>query len=376
MEINIEQMSQGKRRICLVSYGNPYLLPYINTYIDSIKAEGAECCLLYWDRNKNGNQEDLKSFPDCKHFPFSCYMPTEGASKWVKLSNYIKATRYIIKVIKEEKFDGLVFLQTQAAVACINVLRRFYKQRYIVDVRDYTMEDNALYKYFETKVFSTAYRVVISSPAYKNFLPKAEYVLSHNYTEFPKESADAIRDRHFDKDLISISFVGAVRYYEMNRRLLDLFANDSRFKICFYGRGSETLEDYAKERGISNVDFHGSFPQSKTLEFYENTSLINNLYGNHNKFLDYALSNKLYHAAQLYIPILVCPETYMEEVTLEYGLGFVVNLDDDATPDKLYNQYEALDWSKFKDNCDKFVKKVKEDNQLFNDVCSSFAKGI
>lgn len=369
-------MRQEKRRICLISYGNPYLLPYINTYIDSIKAEGAECCLLYWDRNKNGNQEDLKSFPDCKHFPFSCYMPTEGASNRVKLNNYIKASRFIIKVIKDEKFDGLVFLQTQAAVACINALRRFYKRRYIVDVRDYTMEDNVLYRHFEAKVFSDAYRVVISSPAYKYFLPKAEYVLAHNYTEFPKDTADAIRERHLNKDLISISFVGAVRYYEMNKRILDLFANDKRFKICFYGRGSEALESYAIERGISNVDFHGSFPQSKTLEFYKDTSLINNLYGNHNKFLDFALSNKLYHAAQLHIPILVCPETYMEEVTLEYGLGFVVNLDDEATPDILFNQYNSLNWIQFKENCCTFVKKVKEDNQLFNDVCSSFARDI
>ena len=141
---------------------------------------------------------------------------------------------------------------------------------------------------------------------------------AHNYTPFDKEALagflSSIQSKK-DNGVINISYVGTVRFLNMDKKILRLFANDERFSINYFGRGSEALESYCKDNKIQNVRFHGSFSPSHVMDFYKETDLINNLYGNHTKELDYALSNKIYHAGQLHLPILVCPETYMQEVS-------------------------------------------------------------
>ena len=173
---------------------------------------------------------------------------------------------------------------------------------------------------------------------------------------------------------VRISFIGTVRFFDMDKKILNLFANDERFIISYFGRGAEVLEEYCRENDIRNVSFYGSFSPRQTIEFYEKTDIINNLYGNHNKFLDYALSNKLYHAGQLSIPILVCPDTYMEDVTKEYDLGFVFDVENRQDKECLFEWYSSLDQTRFKERCECFINKVRRDNELFYETCLKFVE--
>ena len=47
------------KRYCLVSFCNIYLLPYARKYIDAILASGAECDLIYWDRDAVNGENDI-----------------------------------------------------------------------------------------------------------------------------------------------------------------------------------------------------------------------------------------------------------------------------------------------------------------------------
>ena len=90
-----------------------------------------------------------------------------------------------------------------------------------------------------------------------------------------------------------------------------------------------------------------------------------NLYGNGSPTVDYALSNKLYYAAQLRKPILVCPKTYMEKITTKYGFGFVLDLDKPLIKDELFKYYNSMNWDFFSENCVRFLEDVRRDDELF-----------
>ncbi len=348
-----------------------YVLPYARIYIDAIHSAGAKCDLIFWDRDSVNGKND--NFDGCKNL---CYQRkiTPASSGKDKFLGYIEARNYFIRCLKSTDYDGVIFLQTHTAVACKSVLSKKYKGKYIVDIRDYTLENYSVYRKAEEGVIANSFSTVISSPAYSKFLPKNDYVIAHNFSQFPEGRANEIKELNKDKksEPIKISFVGTVRFIEMDTKILKLFANDERFQINYYGTGSDVLKAFCEKESIKNVDFYGSFSPNMTLDFYEKTDLINNLYGNHNPFLDYALSNKLYHSGQLNIPILVCPDTYMEDVSLKYNMGYVFDVDKNDCKDDLYKWYCNLDRSRFSKGCDEFISNVKKENLEYQKVISDF----
>lgn len=360
------------KRVCLVSFCNMYYLPYASLYIDSIIANGAKCSLLFWDRDAVGGNND--NYPQCDEKIVFQYHEIKNSLGLKKIWGYIKAARYFRKVLSEKDFSGLIFLQTHCAVACEKILLNKYRKKFILDIRDYFYDDIKWYNRKEKHLIDNSYANVISSPAYKTFLPEGKFYISHNYTPFNKTDLISFISKKQIKQSssITISYVGTVRFIEMDKKMLNLFANDKRFTISYYGRGSEVLSDYCSKNHIENVKFHGSFSPTEILHFYEETDIINNIYGNHTKELDFALSNKIYHAGQLLTPILVCPDTYMETVSMKYKMGFVFDVNKEGIVDELYNWYNTFDREQFIKGCKRFIEDVIMENKEYINVCNDF----
>jgi len=116
------------------------------------------------------------------------------------------------------------------------------------------------------------------------------------------------------------------------------------------------------------------FSPEETAGFYMNCDIVNNLYGNHNRYLDYALSNKLYYGAQFNIPVLVSPNTYSCSVAERYGIGFSWQVDEEKAADKLYEKYMAFDHKKMKISSQLFLDSVVKDNLCFKRMIQKFLK--
>lgn len=355
---------------CLVSYGNIYCIPYAEYYINEITNTGNECTLLFWDRDEEGSQND--NYPSCNKIVFKQTI-NNTTSFAKKLVGYFRSTFFFKKVLRKGKFDGIVFLQTHGAVACESVVRRYYKNRYIVEIRDYSLEKFGLFRKKEKKTIYDSFATIISSPAFQTFLPEYNYVVAHNYSSYSSDVVKEVRDSSKKNDnTINLSFIGNVRFIEINKKVLDLFKNDYRFRICYFGNGSDILKQYCIDNNILNVSFCGRFAPQKTTDLYSKTNLINNIYGNHNLYLDFALSNKLYYAATFHIPIIVCPETYMEEITSKYGIGFSINLESKNEPDRLYEWYKSLNREDFNNGCDRLINRVIKDNEYYYKIIKDF----
>ena len=260
-----------------------------------------------------------------------------------------------------------------AGMLIYRTLQKKYKKRYVLDIRDFWMEDKRWFLKIEETLIRNSFCTAISSEAYKRFLPKHEYILTHNTQNLDNGDIEHFRNRtKSNKKPIVLACVGGIKHIEYDKRVIDYFANDTRFELRYIGRGYDALEGYCKQKRILNVYCEGEFPMAQTLGKYEGADLILNMYGNHDKYLDYALSNKLYFAAQLGIPIVVCPDTYMSEVCEKNEFGIAVDINREQDKDKLVAFYDSLNISELIRSCDIFLEQVNKDEEKFINSISAF----
>ncbi|WP_342528165.1 capsular biosynthesis protein [Chryseomicrobium sp. FSL W7-1435] len=357
-----------RKKICLVSLGNLYLSPYIEKYLENIDCDYD---LIYW--NRHGLKEDNQNAKKIYSFDYEL---TEDKGKIMKLIGYIKFKNFMTRILNENQYSGIILLQTSVGILLLSILKRSYKKKYILDIRDYTMEKNPLFlKIIKWLVKNSAYSI-ISSDGFKNFLPEHEYILVHNDIALDTNKFIELKNEERSEKQINISCIGLIRFHDQNIKVIDKFKNDERFRLKFIGTGALALKEYCYKVKALNVELVDRFPTEETLRYYLNTDLINNLYGNNSPLLDHALSNKLYYAAKLKIPILVSPKTHMASVVSKYGLGFVFDLDDYDSANDLYEFYESINRKDFEMNCEKFLTKVNAENELFKRTVSKFVEDL
>lgn len=354
------------KKICFVGLTNIMEMPYIKKYIELID-ENYD--LIYWDRKLI--DEDLNA---SQKYVMRLKVNVD-ANPLVKLYGYIKFRTFASKILKRNDYYRVVLLTGNTAVLLNKILLRKYKSKYIIDIRDYFKEHIKWYYETQRKVINSSNKAVISSEAFKKFLPPHNYVVAHNSQNISENQVELYRSRKKDaKKPITVSCIGTMRYFDEHKKVLSKFKNDNRYMIKFIGSGSNLLKSYCVENNIQNVYIHDRFKPEETLSFYFDTDIILNIYGNENPLVDHLLSNKLYYAAQLGIPIIVSKNTYMEEVVRDYKFGFSFDYDNNYILDELYSYYNDINWQEFYLNCDKFMSKVSSEELKFSEAIKDFLR--
>lgn len=348
-------------RIGIILGANLNFTPFYYRYEKMLVDAGTDFDLIIW--NRSGVKIDVKANNVYE------YKLQDKANNgdWKKFWKFIGFSRFVKRRLSAVNYDYLFFLGTYSGngILIANYLKKHFKEKYCLDIRDYTYEWFKPFSCLESVSVNNADKVVISSKAFETFLPKnKEYLIAHNIDWDCIEQINSI-DYCRDNSAIRISFIGNMRYYQENYRFLDLMANDERFVLQYFGTGCEELEHYCNEKKISNVRFMGSFERKDTAMLYSKTDIINNLYGNDKTYLKLALSNKLYFSLFTGKPILVCKNTYMETIAVEGKIGFAIDYQDEEIKDKImnfYNQYTCLD-----SDSNKLKNRVISEDRLFVD---------
>ena len=346
-------------RVCFISVTNLFICPYIKKY-QQVLSENHELDVILWDRHNV--EETLEGVNTI--YKYEKRMD-EQVTKLSKICNFFMYGQYCKKILDKEKYDKIIVLHNVFGVFLGKYLRQKYNKHYIIDIRDYSYENNKMYYFLEKKVIAHSGMAVISSKGYLSFLPAGQYVVAHNDSKLSEDTVREIRNRQKKNGPICLSFIGLVRFIEKNQYLIRELGNDERFVLAYFGQNSELLEKFTKESKYTNVAFAGRFEPAQTIDFYKKTDIINNYYGNSSLSLKRALSNKLYYAAQLGIPILVCKGTYMEEISTSYGFGIAIDDSKNNFADSLYNAYMDIDREKLLSGCERFLETVRNDNRLF-----------
>ena len=358
------------KNTCFVLSGNAYLCPYLfNFYIDNTPGRK---CLIYW--NREGVKETLGSIEGIEY-----NKPCQDAGLLRKLYSYFAYLLFVNKQLLNNDFDHIVLLNTIAGYFAFPALLIKYRKRYVMDVRDYGGEFNPFLGLMSRILVLFSGIVGLSSRFYSAFLAPSEYSFVHNLQRpacSDLEVSSYVNSFNDNPTLpIVIAFIGSVgQYIDQHIKLIDMFKNDSRFRLMFAGAGSEKLEDYCRNNHVENVQLLGRFAPEKMYSLYTGVNIIHNLYGNGDPFLDYAISNKMYIAAQLHMPILVCPKTAMETMASNYGIGFTLDLDNSEVnwPDLLFDYYIGLDSGSFIKGCEKLLNDAYNDNENYLDRYTAF----
>ena len=340
----------------------------ISLYTDRLIRDGIDFDIIYMD--KYGEDEE---FPATKKYVFTNIID-HNQPNWRKALRYMRFRKYAVRILEKSEYDFIIVWNDVAILMFSDYLARKWKGKYSLNIRDYCRQDKMPVSWLFKWVIKNAAFNTTSSLGYKVFLPEADYIQVHSLNMPVLRKLSPRKCFRPPGEPIRIGFVGYVRFFDINSKLLDIFKNDPRFELHYYGSHSEYLQEYAEEKGVINAFFHGSFPVQDTSLYLERIDIVNNLYGNQTKSLDYALSIKLYNGVWCRLPILVCPGTYMEKVSNEYGLGYTVFQYNEHLKENIFNWYHSLDFQEFNASCERFISKVEQENRLFDDAYNQFIK--
>lgn len=353
-------------KICILSAVNIKHMAMISLYTERLLRDGIDFDIVYMD--KYGVEE---AFPAKNIFAFKNIIDHEQPN-WKKTLQYMKFRKYAIKVLEQNNYDFIIVWNDIAIIMFADYLARKWKGKYCLNIRDYCYQDRKPMSWLFKWVIENAAFNTTSSLGYKVFLPQANYIQVHSLNMPVLRKLDPRKSFRDESEPIRIGFVGYVRFFEINSKLLDIFKNDPRFELHYYGSHSEPLMEYAQKNEIHNASFYGSFPIQDTNLYLDKIDIVNNLYGNQTKSLDYALSIKLYNGVWCRMPILVCPGTYMEKIANEYGIGYSVQSYDENLPDKIYNWYHQMDFNAFNAGCERFIKTIEKENDQFDKAYQNY----
>lgn len=351
-------------RVAIITIGNLYRLPYLDKYVRQIPKE-FDLDIICWNREDRSEVHDRANV-----VPFNYEI---GEKAIDKIKGYLKYRRFAAAILQKNEYDRVIATPTQAGLLLADRLMRKYAGRYILDVRDYCHENLRFVRRIEEKLVDGAFATVVSSDGYKSFLPEdREYVLVHNNRRLNDLRVREVRKRDRDRTPITLSFVGYIAYKEQHKKMIDLFKNDNRFRLLFAGAGSEELKSYCEKHNIWNVTVRGVFDPNEILDFYQETDIVNGVYGDNCPELDYALSNKLYLAAATRTPIVSNRNTFAEELSTEYHFGVGLDMSSAAAKDRLLEYYRTINWELLDEGCRSFLERVSIENQRFEAAVSGF----
>ena len=341
-------------KVLLLGFAKIAYMPYMHFYLNELDGNDVE--LIYWDRD---GMEDSK-LPSLikKAYKFEAYMEAELPFHQ-KLSFFRQFRAFTLGILKHNKYDKIILLHTTQGLTILDYLLLHYRKRFSLDFRDVSYEHIGIYRWLVGLMARNSALTYVSSNAFRKFLPKIPIYTIHNYLKDSLNHRDCHpKERQTSK--IILSFWGLVRQVEINRQLMDAIGNDSRFELHYYGRiqqDGREMEQYATDKGMSNIFFHGNYFPADRYSFAQTTHIIDNVY-NTGVTTGNAMGNKYYDGIIFKIPQVCTKGSYMGEVITKQGVGLSVDFDSSDVAEQIWEYYSNIDWQQFEQNCDNALKQV------------------
>lgn len=344
-------------KIALVLPNNTSKAPYLKYFENILIVAGADYELIVWDRD--GVEEHAIRYRT---------KPRNGVLG--KIRDYMSFARFVRKVVRKKQYDRLIVYTGQMALFLGTFLYTRYRNRYWLDIRDYSAFLKLLPGRFNRVVRSSAH-CSISSPAFKTWLPKGKpYIMSHNLDnrliEQRMEQPDRPSSDFFNAVPLHLDTIGQIKYLEAEKELISAFKNDRGFRLGFFGFGPALpeLKEWVDKEKIDNVHFHGAYQKEEENDLLSQTNLLNILIPREDINGKTLLSNRIYLSALLQIPGIVYEDTAQSEILKKYKLGFSVTSYEKLRK-KALEYRDTFDPGDFIQGCKSFLQQVKKDNLDF-----------
>lgn len=353
-------------RYLIISYDDYFNIPYIQYYEKHLQAQNQPYDIVLWSRS--GQSVDMPNAfvfygQDCK-------------SKIGKIKPFLQWRSFVLDILKKHPYDRLIVLTTMPAVLLSDILLTKYRNRYWLDIRDYTYERFLPYKHIVEKLVCGASHVSISSPAFQDFLPSSNNILlTHNISNQEFIQSHCSLDPYDES--ICIGYVGGVQFEQQNQLLLRQLANHPRYCLKYAGKAHLgcDLPAFCSANGITNVEFQPAFQNSEKPSIYQGIQLINCLYGDDNPVVRLLLPNRLYDCVLFKKPILVSKNTYLALVVEQYHLGLALDTANDNIAECLDAYLSVFDPVTFEEGCRSFLQRTEAELLAYTTALRTFCSG-
>lgn len=346
-------------RIGIIFCNELNVCPYVEKYTRVLEEKNIEYDYILWNRSNV-----KRNYPE-NYLVYSEYSEMY-VKKYKKIYAVIRFAKYLNKVIKNNNYDKLIVLTSMPAILCYKLLINKYKNKYIFDFRDLSFERSFTFRYMLKRIIGNSYFTCISSPGFKDVLPKYNYVISHNFQY--KHLKNNSSENHERNTIIRLLHIGITRGENYNKKLVDIFGNDTRFVVNIVGDGNDTesFKEYIKN--FKNINVKGTYNNIEKEKYIRDADML--LYYYPCSFNnDRALANKYYDGIIFKKPLIGNKDTYSGKRLMFKNLGISLNLEDNQFANKLYDYYYNLNINQFY-----YYAKIELDNVIEED--STYLKKI
>lgn len=355
-------------KVLIAGFTTKKFMPYLEKYIRVLQEENCEYDIIYMDR-----EMDETSCRRGNEFFYFYKMPIEKKI-WSKFLPYFGYMKYAGKILRKGHYDKIIFLTTAPAVLLSRNYLKKYAGNYILDYRDYTFEKIGVYQKLVKKIIRNSYAAFISSEGFKTFVGNDRKIhITHNISNLEELSKHCGQK---PEGKITIGFVGCVRYFDVNTRLIDCCSKCSDIELLYAGTAYDdcNLKSYCEEKNIVNVSFIESFDNSEKRELYEKITFVNSIYSLKSPEVLQAVPNRLYDAAIFRKPILVSKGTFLEKIVDAYKIGLAVDVFSEDITEVIQKYMENFDTASFEQNCSRFLEDVMRDEKNWKKIMRDFLR--
>lgn len=348
--------------VAIIGDSSRLFMPYVDSYEKILKKNKVNYTLIQWDRYKT---DDLK----CEFI----YRDKKNGHK-KNIIDYIKYCMFVKEKLKDVEYDLIILCGIPITFLLSFYIQYFNKGKYIIDIRDY----HKILRFISIKkAIKHSVITVLSSPGFKEWLPKDyNYLINHN-TQVKSMSILKEVKKCNSNEKINISYIGAIRDYRVNIDLINSVKNNSRFDLFFHGDGeiNKDIEIFIKEHKIRNVYITGRYHKEDENKFYQSSDLINVIVPNEEINSKTLLPNRLYNAVLFGKPLLTLRGTYLADQIEKYKLGIVLASLNNIEQD-IFRYLTTFDKKEYEDGRLNFIKDISKDNNEFQSIIEKFITEI
>lgn len=350
-------------KLGLILSKNIWFTPYVKIYTTVLEQHNIDYEIISW--NKDGTESNC-GIQYQKRL-------SDQSNNFKKFYYYYKYKRFLERTIKDRKYDKLIVFDAQLGIFLSNFLKKHYKNKYIFDYRDLSIEQKKIFKIPFYHAVENSYSTMISSPGFKKCLPKNfNYIISHNFNIEHVKKALTESSIPINKSPYLILTIGGIRDYSSNIEVVNALANKQNFQLSFVGKGhaAELIKSHAIKENINNISFEGYYPKEKEKDYIIDSSLINIFYPSiitHST----AISNRFYNSLIFKRPMIVTKNSTQGDFCEKYNLG--LSIDNCNTLDTdIYSFFENLDYNAFCTRCNNLLKEFLNDYYIFERTICNF----
>lgn len=346
------------RKVAILSLGDYRHITMISKYTAYFDNRNIEYDIICTNRYMN-------SIPREKVVSLDIY--EQQNSRLLKYASFIKFRNWAIERTDNGNYDFIVVWNENTALLFWDYLVSKYSTRYCINIRDVDFLNQRILNIFRKIAIERSLFSTYCSTTKLDFPSGYRYIIMRSVNvsilkECPKRTA-----LRMINEPIRIVYLGKVRFFEANRKIIEAFGNDNRYEIWFIGVGSEKMKTVAQL--YNNVYLKGSYEPEETARYLENADVIDSYFGESVLGYERMSSIRYMYAPYLRIPVIVGMNTNMEYEASEYGFAYSFNDScGKETADSFYKWYHSLSFKDFAERCDSFCNKIEQSEFEFYEM--------